>query len=49
MLQALQVTDFQMVSGGERFSYTGDCERISPLFFDGFELGNSSKWSATVP
>lgn len=49
VLQALQVTDFQMVTGGERFTYTGDCVRISPLFFDGFELGNPSKWSATVP
>lgn len=49
VLQALQVTDFQMIDHGQRFTYTGDCERISPVFFDGFELGNTSKWSAKVP
>jgi hypothetical protein len=48
VLQALQVTDFQVVDAGQRFNYTGDCERIAPIFFDGFELG-TSKWSGTVP
>jgi serine/threonine-protein kinase len=48
-LRALQVTDFQMVDAGERFDYTGDCVRISPIFYDGFELGGVSKWSAAVP
>jgi len=27
-LQAIQVSDFQMVDGGERLSYTGDCVRV---------------------
>lgn len=40
-LRALQVTDFEMVVAGPRFSYTGDCARI---FYDGFELGTASKW-----
>jgi serine/threonine-protein kinase len=48
-LRALQVSDFQMVAGGDRYSYTGDCERTTPLFNDGFELGGRSKWSASVP
>jgi hypothetical protein len=48
-LRALQVADFQMVAGGDRYNYTGDCERTTPLFNDGFELGGRSKWSGTVP
>jgi serine/threonine-protein kinase len=48
-LDALLVTDFQMVAGGQRFTYTGDCARISPIFFDSFELSNTSKWAAKVP
>jgi serine/threonine-protein kinase len=48
-LQALEVTDFQMVSGGQRFTYTGDCVRTSPIFYDGFELGGWSKWGLKVP
>ncbi|HEX4959348.1 MAG TPA: hypothetical protein VF173_00820 [Thermoanaerobaculia bacterium] len=48
-LRALQVTDFQMVQGGDRFNFTGDCARTTPLFNDGFELGGLSKWSGRVP
>jgi hypothetical protein len=48
-LGALQVTDFQMVSGGQRYTYTGDCARTTPLFNDAFELGGTSKWSAAAP
>lgn len=48
-LRALQVTDFQMVAGGDRYDYTGDCARTTPLFNDGFELGGLSKWIASVP
>lgn len=48
-LRALQVTDFQMVAGGDRYDYTGDCVRTTPLFNDGFELGGRSKWSGTIP
>ena len=48
-LQLLQVSDFQMVAGGDRFDYTGDCVRTAPLFNDGFELGGTTKWSAKVP
>jgi hypothetical protein len=43
-LGALKVTDFEMVAAGPRVNYTGDCERTTPLFYDGFELGNRSKW-----
>jgi hypothetical protein len=38
-----------MVAAGPRFPYTGDCERTTPLFYDGFELGGLAKWSATEP
>lgn len=48
-LQLLQVSDFQMVAGGDRFNYTGDCVRTAPLFNDGFELGGTAKWSGRVP
>ena len=48
-LRALQVTDFEMVAAGPRFTYTGDCERTTPLFYDGFELGGLGKWSQVVP
>lgn len=49
-LRLLQVTDFQMVAGGTRINYTGDCVRtIPPLFADGFELGGISKWSGATP
>lgn len=27
-LQYIQVTDFEMIAGGTRYTYTGDCERI---------------------
>lgn len=43
-LRALRVTDFEMVAAGPRVSYTGDCVRTSPLFYDGFEVGNTGKW-----
>src|SRR5947209_4092602 len=48
-LRALQVTDFQMVNGGDRFNYAGNCVRTTPLFYDGFELGGLTKWSGKVP
>jgi len=48
-LRALQVTDFEMVAAGDRFNYTGDCARTTPLFNDGFELGGMSKWGGKVP
>jgi hypothetical protein len=48
-LQALLVTDFQMVAGGDRFAYAGNCVRTTPLFYDGFELGGLIKWSGKVP
>ncbi len=47
-LAALQVSDFVMVDGGERFLYTGDCVRQHPIFTDGFELGDLSKWGLVV-
>jgi serine/threonine-protein kinase len=48
-LRALQVTDFQMLAAGDRFNYTGDCARTSPLFNDGLELGTLAKWSSQTP
>jgi hypothetical protein len=48
-LAALQVADFQMVAAGDRFNYTGDCARTSPLFNDAFELGGLAKWGSAVP
>ncbi len=48
-LGALLVTDFEMVAGGQRYLYTGDCVRTSPIFVDGFELGDLSKWDSAVP
>ncbi|HRC86774.1 MAG TPA: hypothetical protein PK413_14295 [Thermoanaerobaculia bacterium] len=48
-LDALQVTDFEMVAGGSRIPYTGDCARVDPVFVDGFEVGDLSKWGATFP
>jgi len=48
-LSALKVTDFQMVMGGDRYNYTGDCARTTPLFNDAFELGGLAKWSGAVP
>lgn len=47
-LGALQVTDFEMIAAGERFLYTGDCQRVDPIFTDGFELGDLSKWGLVV-
>lgn len=48
-LRDLQVTDFEMVAAGPRFNYTGNCERTTPLFYDGFELGGLDKWSGVEP
>jgi hypothetical protein len=48
-LRALQVTDFQMVAAGDRFDYTGDCVRTTPLFNDGLELGTLAKWNGRTP
>ncbi|MEA2601359.1 MAG: hypothetical protein QOF89_2351 [Acidobacteriota bacterium] len=48
-LRALLVTDFQMVAAGDRFNYTGDCVRTTPLFNDGLELGTLAKWSGQTP
>jgi serine/threonine-protein kinase len=47
-LAALQVTDFQMVDGGARYNFTGDCVP-NLLFEDGLETGARSRWSAWTP
>jgi hypothetical protein len=47
-LRALRVADFQMVDGGPRYNYTGDCARTAPLFYDGLELGGLGKWSGAT-
>lgn len=48
-LQAIKITDFEWVDAGTRLPYSGDCARDSTLFTDGFELGNTSKWSFAAP
>ncbi|HEX9941602.1 MAG TPA: hypothetical protein VGG03_06285 [Thermoanaerobaculia bacterium] len=48
-LAALKVTDFEMISSSPRITYTGDCARTFPLFYDGFELGGLAKWSGSAP
>jgi hypothetical protein len=48
-LAALHVSDFQMVAGGDRYSLADDCVRTTPLFYDGLEVGDLGKWSASVP
>jgi hypothetical protein len=48
-LSALKVTDFEMVAGGQRYNYTGDCARTSPLFNDAFEIGGVGKWGGVTP
>jgi serine/threonine-protein kinase len=48
-LSALQVTDFQMIAAGDRYTWTGDCVRTTPLFNDAFETGGTAKWSGLVP
>ncbi|HKV09607.1 MAG TPA: hypothetical protein VJ725_15800 [Thermoanaerobaculia bacterium] len=47
-LAILKITDFQMVDGGTRFDWTGDCSR-NAMFYDGFEPGTTSKWSHKTP
>jgi len=48
-LGELQVSDFQMVNGGARYNWLGNCERTFPLFNDGFEVPVLPKWSAKSP
>jgi serine/threonine-protein kinase len=48
-LSALHVTDFEMIAGGDRYTWTGDCARTTPLFNDAFETGGTAKWSGKVP
>jgi serine/threonine-protein kinase len=48
-LSALQVSDFQMIAAGDRYTI-GDCAaRTTPLFNDGWELGSLAKWSGSTP
>ncbi len=48
-LSALQVSDFQMIAAGDRYTFTGDCVRTQPLFNDGLELGTLAKWGGSTP
>ncbi len=45
----LQVTDFEMIAAGDRYTWNGDCARESPLFNDGFEIAIADKWSGQAP
>ena len=47
-LSDLLVTDFEMTDAGTRITLTYNCVRSDPIFVDGFELGNLSKWSGTA-
>ena len=44
-LDELLITDFQMVDGGTRYVWTGDCARTYPVFNDGFEVPILPKWN----
>ena len=48
-LADLAVTDFEIIDTGDPITLTYDCVRSHPVFLDGFELGNLSKWSSTQP
>ncbi len=48
-LSALRVTDFEVVDTGDPITLTYDCTRARPVLRDGFELGDLSRWSLTVP
>jgi serine/threonine-protein kinase len=48
-LADLQVTDFEIIDTGDPITLTYDCVRSNPVFLDGFELGDLSKWSSTQP
>jgi hypothetical protein len=43
------VTDFEIIDTGDPITLTYDCVRSNPVFLDGFELGDLSKWSSTQP
>lgn len=45
------VADFAVLDTGPRIAETYDCVRAPEawIFDDGFERGNSSRWSAAVP
>ncbi len=44
-LQALDVTDFEIIDTGQSITLTYDCARSQPILLDGFELGNFSRWT----
>jgi serine/threonine-protein kinase len=48
-LDELLITDFQMVDGGTRYTWTGDCARTYPVFNDGFEVPILPKWNGKSP
>jgi len=48
-LDGLLVSDFQMVNGGTRYTWQGDCARTYPVFNDGFEVPILPKWSGKTP
>jgi serine/threonine-protein kinase len=50
-LEQLRPTDFEMILAGDRFTYTGDCVRTTPLFYDGFEVLSplTTKWNGKNP
>ena len=48
-LNSLLVTDFDIIDTGDPIALTYECVRSNPVFLDGFELGNLSKWSSTQP
>ncbi|MCB1057190.1 MAG: hypothetical protein KDD11_16940 [Acidobacteria bacterium] len=47
-LNALDVTDFELLDSGPPIPYTGDCVRQAPLYAAGFETGDTSEWTAVV-
>jgi len=46
------IADFEVIDTGPRIAETYDCVRTDPIFgifLDGFETGNTSRWSVVTP
>jgi len=45
-LDALQVTDFEIIDTGTTITLTYECTRSHPILVDGFEMADLSRWTA---
>lgn len=48
-LSAIAVTDFEIIDTGPIIALTYDCVRSHPILLDGFELGDTSRWTTIPP